>query len=307
MAGRRSGKGRKSAGGSSELQETLILTAFQKALLNESDSRIKVKIDGKETELTKNELAVRKLVQMAMNGSTHAMSNLLRELNRAQEIRQVKIDEQLEWGEKFKAMQQARLEALQKAGKSTDSVLPHPDDIVLDPKKGCRFIGPSNETELAAVMERVAFMETCMMQDELESRMGIHESEHMSGAFFLMELFNSSLPVRFRRDTVAIFMASWKYERLTKRELLKMCREAWRKRLGREVPRGFTLPSMPFLAEAYKFFFAQAKFIKDETIAGRNPATNEYALMIQRKVREIRDEFLHMPAADYRVEERSYD
>lgn len=198
------------------------------------------------------------------------------------------------------------MDALQKEGKNTDSVLPHPDDIVLDQTKGCRFIGPFDEVELAQVMNRIGLMDTCMMQAELESRMGIYENEFDSGAFFLMEVFNRTLPVRFRRDTVAIFMARWKYERLTKRELLKMCRAAWRKHLGKEVPRGFTLPSMPFLAEALKYLFAQARFVEDETKAGRNPVTDEYGLKILRQMRAIREEFLNMPVDDYKVHDRLY-
>lgn len=226
------------------------LTPMQEALLREVDREISIVSNGRSETTHMGDIVMRKLMQMAANGGQHAISNAIYQINLAQRINQQNIDERVARGREYKAMQQHRLDDARKHGRDLDLVLPHPDDIVIQEDVGYEVIGPFDETELRAVKRNCDWRDAAILQAALEERLGPlppapgkEPSEHPAdaSAMLLMHILNNELPKRFQKSDLQIAMELMRYERFTKRELLKMAHRKWAS-LGRPKPRGWRLP-----------------------------------------------------------------
>ncbi|MTI03943.1 hypothetical protein E1180_00185, partial [Roseibium denhamense] len=109
------------------------LTPLQQTLLDEADRKVTIVSEGEQQEVSIHQVVSRKLLQMAANGSVHALSNAVNEINIAQQLQQRKIEDNVEFGEKYKGVQQQLLDQALAKGEDPEIVLPHPDDIKVLP------------------------------------------------------------------------------------------------------------------------------------------------------------------------------
>lgn len=227
------------------------LTQIQKGMLKEADRKITLRSDGHAEEATLADVVTRKMFQVAANGSPHALGHVWRALNEAQTLRQALVDEKVERGKLVKQRLQERLAQAVRDGADPVWIVPHPDDIVITEDEGWDVKGPVDEEGLRSIRERIAMRSVLLLQsilderlsDRSQSRVSDVPTEEMAGSTSLMfaHLLNDKLPERFRLSIVGMTLEIMRYERLTKRELLKVTRAAWAA-IGRPVPRGKVVP-----------------------------------------------------------------
>jgi len=227
------------------------LTPLQKALLGEADRKVSIVSDGAQQDVSIHQLVSRKLLQMAANGSVHALSNAINEINTAQNLKQQQIDDDVELGQRYKDHQQRRLDQAIENGEDPDKVLPHPDDVQVVLAKGYRIAGPADENELKIIRTNCAFRDVLILQAVLEERIGGDSTdpeceateEPFAGATAMMlaHVMNNGLPDRFTKSDADMTRDLMRHGRMTKRELLKETHRAWAS-IQKPKPRGWVLP-----------------------------------------------------------------
>ena len=241
---------RKGGGRRDGIDDWSKLTSLQDALLKEAGREITISSNGRSETVRMDEVVTRKLMQMAANGGQHAISNAIYQINMAQRIKQVKADENVAFGHKFKAHQKHLLDLAIKHGHDLEAVLPHPDDILVEQGVGYTLIGPVDATELRGVKRDCAARDAAILQAALETRLGPHSpeagqepSKHSAdaSALLIVQLLNDALPTRFRKTDPQIVMELMRYDGVTKRELLKRTHQQW-SALGKPRPRGWRCP-----------------------------------------------------------------
>jgi hypothetical protein len=248
MAGRKN-KGRR-GGGDDGNDSWDKLTPLQEALLKEAAREVTISGHGRSDTVRMDEVVTRKMMQMAANGGQHSISNAIYQINMAQRLKQKKVDEDVAFGHKFKAHQQHLLDVARTRGQDFDTVLPHPDDIIVEEGVGYEFIGPVDETELRRVKRECDRRDAGILQAALEERLGpltpapgevpsSHPAE--ASALLVVQVLNDALPKRFQKSNLQIAMELMRYEGVTKRELLKRTHQHWAA-LGQPKPRGWRLP-----------------------------------------------------------------
>ncbi|MBD8649459.1 hypothetical protein IFT66_00025 [Rhizobium sp. CFBP 13726] len=226
------------------------LTSLQEALLREAAREITIASNGRTDTVRMDEVVTRKMMQMAANGGQHSISNAIYQINMAQRLRQKKADEDVAFGHQFKTHQQHLLDAARKRGQDLATVLPHPDDIIVEEGVGYALIGPIDETELRRVKRDCERRDAAILQAALEKRLGPlapgisqEPSNHPAdaSALLVVQVLNDALPKRFRKTDLQIAMDLMQYNGVTKRELLKRSHQQWAA-LGKPKPRGWRLP-----------------------------------------------------------------
>ncbi|MEM5474278.1 DUF5681 domain-containing protein [Hoeflea sp. AS60] len=227
------------------------LTRFQKSLLKEANRTITLRSDGHAQEATLEEAVIRKLFQVATNGSPHALGHVLRNINDAQALNQALIRDEVAEGKRIKQQLQQRLEQAVHKGAHPIWVVPHPDDIVIDEDKGWSLKGPVDVDELKSIRRRVTMRDILLMQSVLDERLSeaplledadapAEETAGSTSQVFA-NLLNNNLPERFQLSATGMVLEIMRYQRLNKRQLLKTTRLAWAA-IGQPKPRGATLP-----------------------------------------------------------------
>jgi hypothetical protein len=154
----------------SRFPEEAPLTEVDQILLNVLNQKLTVRADGKAVEMTHAEILIKKQVESALKGSSHAMGQVMRQFADAQAKQEHALEEKIDFARKWKKLQQHRLDTAIAKGRSTDDILPHPDDIVVDRKKGYRVTGPRNAEEQKFLKEKIDARDVFLLQSELESR-----------------------------------------------------------------------------------------------------------------------------------------
>lgn len=144
------------------------LTTLQESLLQEAAREVAVAIDGRSQTINLSQVLSRKLLQMAANGSVHAMSNAINELNIAQPLHQRKVEEDVDLGRRLKEHQHDLLATARATGADLDTVLPHPDDIIIEEGVGFEIVGPFDASELEAVKKNCGRRDAAILQAALE-------------------------------------------------------------------------------------------------------------------------------------------
>ncbi|MEM5494464.1 hypothetical protein [Hoeflea sp. AS16] len=229
------------------------LTPLQKILLDEAGRKVTITSEGRQQEVSIEQVVTRKLLQVAASGSVHALSNAVNEIILAQRIMQREIEEDIEFAHRVKAHQQVLLDKARKEGQDLNTVLPHPDDIEIIPGVGYKVHGPWDEAELKIVLGNCARRDLYILQAALEERLGEPESDQNSGgrdkqfpgasALVLVHFFNDGLPARFHKSDMQLIADLYKCRRLTKRDLLKITHQEWAA-IGSPKPRGWRMPSL---------------------------------------------------------------
>lgn len=192
------------------------LTQFEKALLKEANRTITLRSDGRSQEATLSEAVIRRLFQVATNGSPHALGHVLRNLNDAQALNQALIREKMAEGERIKQRLQQRLDQAVLEGADPVWVVPHPDDIVIDEDEGWTMTGPMDEEDLKPIRRRVTMRNIFLLQSVLEERLSdaprLGESDVPavetagSTSQVFATLLNNNLPQRFQLTVTGFFI-----------------------------------------------------------------------------------------------------
>ncbi|MEJ8571603.1 hypothetical protein [Microbaculum marinum] len=224
---------------------------FQKTLIEEANWKIMLRTDGQAQEATLAEVVIRKLFQVAANGSPHALGHVLRTIIDAQSLNQALIRDEVEQGRQIKERLQKRLDQAVHEGADPVWVVPHPDDIVVIEDEGWSVKGPVDEEGLKPIRQTVAMRDVFLLQSTLDERLALASQRDDpalpfaetagSASLVFAGMLNDSLPERFRKPETEMMGDLMKYRRLTKRELLKLTRGAWSV-IKQPKPRGTTIP-----------------------------------------------------------------
>lgn len=138
---------------------SLGMTLADEFWLKEACTSIKATINGKARKMTAHEAVLMSIRQKALAGGIMAMRLYNAMVSRAQDAaRQVKR-EQFEGIVEYKLEAEARIKRRKAAGLPYDDILPHPDDVLLDPRTGdADIVGPLDEAERAAFADHLELL-----------------------------------------------------------------------------------------------------------------------------------------------------
>lgn len=269
-----------------------MLTPMYEALLKEASREVSIRSDGLSQSVRMDELLVRKMMQMAVNGGQHSISNATYHINQAQRIRQQKVAGKVQFARTFKAQQQRLLDEAIKHGRHVDTVLPHPVDIIIDDDVGYEIIGPVDEVELKAVRLDCDKRDAAILQAALEERLGAlpvnpggEPSKHPANAsaILVFQAINNALPERFQKTDMQIVMELMRYQCLSKRELLKRSHRAWAS-VNRPKPRGWRLPVFETLLAMLEQVVPAMIAIYPDVKSGKLSSVEAIAVKLQRMI-----------------------
>ncbi|MDX8444458.1 DUF5681 domain-containing protein [Mesorhizobium captivum] len=175
----------------------------------------------------------------------------------AREVKKI----QATWTE-FKEFYTQVLRDAERNGLLLPTILPHPDDVIIDDEVGVRFIGPVNEDWQRRLEETIALRDVLIMQDELDRRSSTRLDgtplNDPGGAFLLALTLERAIPSRLRLSDAQLLNTQMQYMSTPKRKLLKDLYQAW-KSIRRPTPRGFVFPGKAVIAQRLDFVYAFQK------------------------------------------------
>jgi hypothetical protein len=192
----------------------------------------------------------------AVEGNALAQRDILRDYERAAAAREAAIGEISQRWRSYKAKAEEAIAYAVRTGRPVPRFLPHPDDVVIDDEVGARIIGPLTEEELAQLEETLRVRDVLIAQDVFESRQWDGKEKSRPGSAILFaQLLNERVPLRYRLSTLGFVTEMRRYERLSKRELLKHLHQSWAVFRRRAVPRGTMLPPIAKAMPVIEAFF----------------------------------------------------
>lgn len=265
------------------------LTETQKEILKQAGKKYTVRTDEGEQSASLVELAFRQIAKTALGGSPHAQRHMMELITDAQNAQFREIEDNVARGKAMKAHFAAKREAAIERGEDPESVLPHPDDIHIEEGVGFSIRGPFDDDSLAAVRNICDMREALLLQAVLEERMPSAIDAVMPTAstpFLLAVILNDKLPHRFQSTDVEMELRLSKFQRGTKRELLRDCHQTW-KTLGADAPRGFVFPARDAFLKLYKIYNLGHEFLVQQQTAGIAVSVEELSqeiLLIQQQL-----------------------
>jgi len=270
------------------------LTPHERFVLEESAREVSIRADGQVRRITKGDAAFMKHMQVALEGSPHALGRVTQQINAAQRAEQQRIESDIEFGRQLKVYQRKQLNRAIARGDNPDTVLPHPDDIEVSFGVGFRVNGPINRDELESIQRICAHRDLMLMQAVLEDRLGSEEHDMADGdaagtygstPLVMAHFMNHGLPDRFHLSDVQMIIQMQQHERVTKRELLKATHRAWRA-IGRPKPRGARMAVLETLKSRMEQLWPCVDRLKHQTATGTLPSEHELADRIRRMSRQ---------------------
>jgi hypothetical protein len=277
------------------------LLPIEKTLLHEAGRKVRIRSDGADQEISTEEVVLRKMIQTAASGSPHAQGHFIRILFQAQNARAEVISEEVAEG--YRILKRARdlLEKSIEKGRDPKLCVPHPDDIIVTEGVGWQLRGPFDEAELATILKRCNERDLLLAQGKLEERLASPEEWRKAesnfelrpdaSAMVVAELLDMTLPKRFRMTFEDHMRIEWKFNRMTKRELLKYMHEAWRK-IGNPVRRGARLPGLAYIKHAATAFKQTLSLMETQDASGRPMSERDIAGELTQQFRSAPEPFV---------------
>lgn len=218
--------------------------------LREGERLISVR-EGTETrDMPIIDAVFRKQSATALGGNAYAQKHKIEQYKHAERERRQKIAKDIELYTYYVETRRAEIAEAKAKGQPHPDPLPHPDDVVIHPEKGVRFIGPFTEEGRAWVEENARVRDALIMQDALDWRMaGKVDStdplDQPSSALAFAQGLNLCVPERYRLSELMMAIRMDRYRTWSKRKLLKEVYRAWRS-LGVRVPRGRAFPPLRY-------------------------------------------------------------
>ena len=197
-------------------------------------------------QMTQIEAILRSQYVSASKGSAYAQKHIIERYERAEIERSAVREAENQVWRKYIANGHRQLTLAAKEGTPPPLLLPHPDDVEIDPVRGVIFRGPCDTESLEQTYEQCALRDALLLQDAFEKRDGADVDGPSTALFCALEL-NRCLAARFQLPEVEICIRMTKLEGIPKRELRRSLRAAWRSLLGRDVTSSFLPPLDQFL------------------------------------------------------------
>lgn len=116
------------------------LNALEEAIIKQAKQEVTIRTNsanGPKTEtILLGDAVLKRQFKSAIDGSPHAQNQVLKRLQETLSREQTIIQDAISIGEKFKTIQERALAKAIENNQDIDSVLPHPDDIIIDDKTG---------------------------------------------------------------------------------------------------------------------------------------------------------------------------
>jgi hypothetical protein len=116
--------------------------------LKEAERLISVREGGETREIPAIEAVLRKQIASALGGNAYAQKHVIERHVWAECEERERRHKDIEFWEEYQKQKWEEIENASSRGEAPPSLLPHPDDIVLDYDKGVRIRGPIDEEEL---------------------------------------------------------------------------------------------------------------------------------------------------------------
>ena len=196
----------------------------------------------------------RKQIATAPGGNAYAQKHVIERYDWAELERQQGISYEFEINSYHVETQRTAIADAQAKKQPPPAHLPHPDDVVLDPERGVRFVGPFTEEGRALIEENARVRDALIMQDALDWRLagktdGINSLDQSGGALVLAHILNDALPERYRLSENLMIIRPSRYTAWSKRRLLKEVHRGWRS-LGIRAHSGATIGSTRYAKQA---------------------------------------------------------
>lgn len=222
------------------------LTPYDEAVDALARRRVSARVNGEQRELEALEFLLFKTFETGIGGSPYAQRVMLDRFHRVAAQKRDLLAAEVRDGYELLARQRRWLVDARAAGRPERDVLPHPDDIVIDPATGVRIAGPRTPEERAICEETRALRDALLLQAALEERDAPdnaldapRDPAHQMAVLAL--LLDQRLPERLRLADHELMKRMRLSAALPRRALLRALRRAWRER-GCPLPRGWRLP-----------------------------------------------------------------
>jgi hypothetical protein len=240
-------------------------TALSAALLKEGERVVKLNEGGTSSDISMLDAVVRSVGHSAVKGNAYAARTFLQHFDRAEAERKAIIAEEVKWWTDMVQQHRDVLESYRALGKAAPNILPHPDDVVIDPVKGVRFIGPTTDEEFARMEDTLAHRDMLIIQHAWEVKNGRGEGEHggTTSAILMAMVLERAVPRRYRLDDVTLVMRLDRWESTSKRELRKTLFWGW-KALGKRWSADDTPASVTTFMQRMREFTSAVEEVLDE-------------------------------------------
>ncbi|MDX8492103.1 DUF5681 domain-containing protein [Mesorhizobium sp. VK22B] len=230
-----------------------------KAAFEATKKTVTIREGGKASTVSIPAALVQSAINDAFKGNARTLGlvfDLMRSASQAH-AREVK-EIQATW-RKYKDDYAEALRDAECNGLSLPTIMPHPDDVIVDDEVGVRFIGPVDEDWHRRMEEAIALRDVLIMQDELDQRSPTRLDgtplRDPGGALILALTLDRTVPPRLRLSNAQLVHTQMRYQRISKRKLLKALYHAW-KAIRRPRPRGFVFPGKAVMVQHLDFIFA---------------------------------------------------
>lgn len=167
--------------------------------LKEAERMITVREGDRVNQISTIEAVHRAQSAAALKGSAYAQKHIIESYQRAERARQSEIQKSNEFWASYVRAERAALAHAARNGLPLPTSLPHPDDVVIDPALGVRFIGPFDETTAEMLRTTILLRDVLLMQDALQQREDEAQPGHQGSTALVCAMrLDQSVPQRFR-------------------------------------------------------------------------------------------------------------
>ncbi|PLX36782.1 MAG: hypothetical protein C0606_13285 [Hyphomicrobiales bacterium] len=254
-------------------------------LLDELLRTIPVRENDRAVEMPVRQALLRAEIAAALKGNTYAQRHLLDRIERLEREEALEVARENQVFSDYQEHCRAEIAAAVKQGDPVPEPIPHPDDIIIEPGKRVRFIGPANENEAASVHKSCQLRDVLLMQDALDGRshdqlLNGRSEDETGSALILAIAVNATLPPRLRLSDVAMTTAMMRHHATPKRLLLKNLYHGW-KGLGHACKRGQTFPPLRLVEPRLRLIYDFLAEIKRRGISPAAPSLTEITEILQ--------------------------
>lgn len=223
------------------------LTPLDEAVLRTAARPMRMTLDGVTTEVSAAEALLLRQLETGLKGSPHAQRAALERLAAVEVKQRRRIEREIATAVRYVASTRQRIADARARGLPDPEILPHPDDIRVDPEKGILIIGPVTPEDLAACRRTAATRDAWILQAAHERQAAglspVPSPDDPAPICLRMsEVCNRTLPPSLRLSSEEAVERHRAACAMKQRERLKALRAAWRA-AGQPLPRGWRLPA----------------------------------------------------------------
>ncbi|MDX8470349.1 DUF5681 domain-containing protein [Mesorhizobium sp. VK23B] len=230
-----------------------------KAAFEAAKKTVTIREGGKLSTVSIPAALIQSGINDAFKGNARSLGLMLDVMRIASQAHAREVKETQATWRKYKDDYAEALRKAERNGLPPPTILPHPDDVVIDDEVGVRFIGPVDEEWQRRLDETIALRDVLIMQDELDQRSSTRLDgtplNDPGGALLLALTLDRGVPQRLRLTDAQVLRMQMQYMRVPKRKLLKDLYRAWRA-IRRPAKRGFVFPGKAATVRRLDFVFA---------------------------------------------------